>query len=129
GAANDIRYAQSPVERLVLPAGDGTVVADALAAVVSGEHEDRDAVVAQFGEPGEYPTDVVVHRLHHLRVRLERATIVVEDRAAGRGEPCALCPAFLVVAFPRPLLRLEVQADEKRLAVRRAAFELAYRRV
>src|SRR5690606_34686898 len=129
GPANDGRYAQSTFEQLGLLAGERPGVAEALAAVVAGEHNDRVAVEAQFGEPGEYPTDVVVQRLHHLRVPLERATIVVEDRAAGRGEPCALYPAFLVVAFLQPVRRREVLADEKRLAVRRAAFERADRRV
>src|SRR5690606_39331292 len=79
GPANDGRYAQSTFEQLGLLAGERPGVAEALAAVVAGEHNDRVAVEAQFGEPGEHPTGYVLHRLQRLRVRLEHAPTVASD--------------------------------------------------
>jgi hypothetical protein len=89
-------------------------VGEALAAVVAGEDDDRVVEQPPGAERPHDATDLLVHRLDHPLVGPLRPAVQIEQAAGHRAEPLGL--GFVAGPFPRPVRRIEVEAQHERLA-------------
>ena len=115
GPAQNERHSDSAFGDVALLADEWPVLRPALAAVVRAEHHHRVAGVTGGVECIEHQADAIVHRLDHLAVLGERASIGVQDPQRHVTDLVVLSDATanLGVAslFPRPMRRRVVEME------------------
>jgi hypothetical protein len=108
----DARHADAALGQVHLAADQRPVVAEALAAVVAGEHDQRVIAQARGVEGIEHAANTFVHLADHLVIDVDRAAVVVRQR---RAADLWLGPA--ASRLPRPVRRGVVQAEQERRSV------------
>src|SRR5262249_57694607 len=96
-------------EQCSLDGGERPDLGESLATVVASEDDDRVAGKAVHVERLQDAADIAVEALHHRHVGLLRAAVAVKDIA----NPFRL--GLVVGAFPGPMWRSEMQAEQERL--------------
>ena len=110
GPGHDRRNSQTTLEQLCLPAGERPGVGESLAAVVAGEDDDRVVREAMHPERLDHAADLHVHCLDHPLIGLLRPAVIVPQ--VRRSEPRRL--GLISGRFPRPVRRVEMQAQQER---------------
>ena len=109
GPTNQRRNAQSPFQQFGLAAGERPRIREALAAVVAGKDDDGVLDEPMRVERRQHAADLAVHRRDHAGVDFLGTAVEVAQVGAGDAPGFRLVPRRL----PRPMRRVEVQADEE----------------
>src|SRR5262249_40840662 len=109
GPARNRWDTKAAFEQFTLHAGVRPDLGEPLATVVAGEDDDRVVGKAVHVERLQDAADIAVEALHHRNVGLLRAAVAVKDIA----NPFRL--GLVVGAFPGPMWRGEMQAEQERL--------------
>ena len=99
-----------PSKQLGFPAGKRPSVGIALATIVAGEDDDRVLRHAVRIERLQYPADLQIHLLDHPLIGALGAAVEMEQAVE------ALRLRLVARSLPRPMRRVEMQADEKGLS-------------
>ena len=122
--ARDARHADAAFGQVHLAADERPVVAEALAAVVAREDDQR--VVAQTAgvQRIEHAADALVEFADHLVVDVDGSAIEVPERGAGHRRLRGM-----VARLPRPVRRGVVQAEQERRPIGGARIHVLHRAV
>ena len=112
---------QTAFEQFRLAAGKGPRAGESFAAIVAGKNDDGVFGQAVGAQGFEDAANLQVHFLDHAPVSLLRAAIKVRQATPGRAEPVRL--GFIPGRLPRPMRRVEMQAQQKRAAGFRIAID------
>ena len=115
----DPRHADAAFRQVHLAAHQRPVVGKALAAVVTGKHHQGVVTQAVFFKRLHDPANAFVHVVDHAAVAVDVAALQVKNIVSYRGGN-----GFVVTAFPRPVRRGVVQAQEKKRGLLRHAIDV-----
>ena len=119
GQRDDGGNPQAAFEQLGLPAGERPGVGEALAAVVAGE--DDDGVVGEAVRSSASSTRPTCRSIASIMRCVGLLRAAVEVARAAPGEPLRF--GFVARRLPRPVRRVEVQAEQKGLLDLRIAVD------
>ena len=112
GPGDDGRDAQAAFQQFGFAAGEGPGVGEALAAIVAGEDHDGVAGDAVALDRLQHAADLCVHGGDHAAIGFLRAAVEVDRVLAAQ----ALGLGFVTGRLPRPVRRVEMQAEQEGLA-------------